>query len=75
MKTKLIASSKNEENVSVALQGAITLITIMALRSTDINLSASEITATIEAIFMIAGGLAVVAGTFRKLYIGFGIGK
>ena len=75
MKTKLITSSANSENIGVTFQGAITIITIMALRSTSIDLSASEITATIEAIFMIAGGLAVVAGTFRKLYIGFGIGK
>ena len=71
MKTKLITSSANPENVGVTFQGAVTIITIMALRSTSIDLSASEITATIEAIFMIAGGLAVVAGTFRKLWIGF----
>lgn len=67
----LIASSVNENKISFTLKGAITMIVIMALRSTDIDLSANEITATIEAMFMIAGGLAVIAGTLRKLWVGF----
>ena len=72
---KLIRSSADPEKVGVTFQGAVTLIVIMVLPMANIDLSVNEVTATMEAIFVIIANFAILAGVFRKLWIGFKLGR
>ena len=68
---KLIRSSADPDKVGVTFQGAVVFLAIMILPMGGIDLGANEITATIEAIFVVIANIAIIAGTFRKLWIGF----
>lgn len=72
---KLIRSSADPGRVGVTFQGAVILITIMAIQQLRIDMSANEITNIIELLFIVVGGLMTLAGAFRKLYYRFGLDK
>ena len=72
---KTLQSSADDKKYSLTLQSAIALIIISLLPTLNIDLSAGEVTQTIETIGVVLAGLGFLAGIFRKLYIGLGIGK
>lgn len=67
----LIRSSVDPDKVGVTFQGAVGLILVSLLPYLGASISENEIVLFIKAVVAVVSGLAVIAGTFRKLWVGF----
>lgn len=67
----LIRSSVDPDKVGATFQGAVGLILVALLPYFGAGISENEIVLFIKAVVAVVSGFAVIAGTLRKLWIGF----
>ena len=73
---KLLASSKNPENLSLTIKGillALVPIIIFIAQKNSVALSESEIVEIINAIAVALTSVMIILGLARKIFIKFGI--
>jgi len=69
---KYLGSSANPENLSLTIKGALLAIVpiiIMLTKSTNVDVSESDLVGLIEALSAVVAGVMVVYGLARKIYL------